>query len=236
MKLSAPIHVLKRKAKELKRSNLITLTEALDDIAMAEGFASWSLLQSKVNAFVPRTKDEVLNDLFPGDLMLIGARPGLGKTTMALQLLLQAIKEERVCFFFSLEYTQKEAVEKLSQLDEAYEQHQSLLKLDCSDEISSDYIINKTQGIVKVGSLIAVDYLQLLDQQRNKPPLQKQVEDLKAYAKETNCIIIFISQIDRSFEQEGNVRPSLENIRLPNPLDLGLFNKSIFVNHEQIFV
>jgi len=117
MKLSAPIHVLKRKAKELKQSRQITLIEALDHIARAEGFASWSLLQSRKNAFTPRTKNDVLNDLFPGDLMLIGGRPGLGKTILALQLLLQAIKEDRLCFFFSFDYTEKELVKKLSQLD-----------------------------------------------------------------------------------------------------------------------
>jgi len=235
MKLSAPVHVLKRKAKELKRSNQITLTEALNQVAKAEGFASWSLLQSRINTYVPKTKDDVLKNLFPGDLLLIGARPGLGKTTLALQLLLRAIKEDRVCFFFSLEYTPKEAEEKLSQLDETYEQHKSWLKLDCSDDISSDYIIARTQGIAREGSLIAVDYLQLLDQQRNKPSLQKQIKDLKTYARETKCILIFISQIDRAFEQKGHARPGLEDVRLPNPLNLGLFNKSIFTHDDQMF-
>ena len=235
MRLSAPVHVLKRKAKELKRSSQTTLTEALDHVAKAEGFASWSLLQSRINAFVPRTKEDVLDTLFPGDLLLIGARPGWGKTTLALQLLLQAIRQDRVCFFFSLEYTQEETEEKLSQLDEAYEQHKSWLKLDYSDDISSDYIIAKTRGIAQERSLIAVDYLQLLDQQRNKPSLQKQIENLKVYARETNCILIFISQIDRAFEQKGHARPGLEDVRLPNPLDLGLFNKSIFAHDDQMF-
>jgi len=109
-----------------------------------------------------------------------------------------------------------------------------LLKLDFSDDISSNYIISKTRGIAKEGSLIAVDYLQLLDQQRNKPPLQKQIEDLKAYARKTKCILIFISQIDRAFEEKGHDQPSLEDVRLPNPLNLSLFNKSIFVHGEHL--
>ena len=235
MKLSAPVHVLKRKAKELRRSKQITLIEALDGIAKAEGFASWSLLQSRLNAFVPRTKDDVLDNLFPGDVMLIGARPGLGKTTLALQLLLQAIKQDRTCFFFTLEFTRQELVTKLSRIDETYDQHNPLLKLNFSEEISSSYIIAQTQDVVQEGSLIAVDYLQLLDQQRNKPPLQNQIEELKMYARETNSIFIFISQIDRAFEQKGHARPSLEDVRLPNPLDLGLFNKSIFAHADHMF-
>lgn len=68
------------------------MTEALDQIAQAEGFNTWSLLQPKVKAFTPKTKEDLLNHLHPGDLLLIDARPGLGKTTLTLQLLLQAIK------------------------------------------------------------------------------------------------------------------------------------------------
>jgi replicative DNA helicase len=235
MKLTAPVHVLKGKAKELKRSQAITMIEALDQVAKAEGFNSWSLLQSKVKAFTPQTKEDLLDYLHPGDLLLIGARPGLGKTTLTLQLLLQAIKEGRLCFFFSLEYTQKMLSARLAELDKEFEPNEPLLKLDLSDEISSDYIMSITKDTVTEGSLIAVDYLQLLDQNRNKPPLQKQVEDLKAYAKEKRCIVIFISQIDRTFDEEERIKPSMEDVRLPNPLDLALFNKSIFVQNSQIY-
>lgn len=44
MRLSAPIHVLKRKAKRLSREAGISLNQALDRIARDEGFQSWSLL------------------------------------------------------------------------------------------------------------------------------------------------------------------------------------------------
>ena len=87
MKLTAPIHVLKGKAKELKRSQGITMAEALNQIAKAEGFNSWGLLQSKAKTFAPKTPEELLECLHPGDLLLIGARPGLGKTILTLQLL-----------------------------------------------------------------------------------------------------------------------------------------------------
>jgi|TARA_B110000438_G_C15711759_1_gene605655 replicative DNA helicase len=105
MKLSVPFYVLKRKAKELKCSKYVTITEALNQIAKAEGFCSWSLLLSKVKTFVPKTKEDILNYLNSGDLLIIGSQPGLGKTVLTLQLLLQAIKKGRLCFFFSFEYT-----------------------------------------------------------------------------------------------------------------------------------
>ena len=77
--------------------------------------------------------------------------------------------------------------------------------------------------------MIVIDYLQLLDEKRVNPPLQKQVETLKAYAKEKNCIVIFLSQVKREIEYKNDRRPTKEDVRLPNPLDTNLFNKMIFL-------
>lgn len=211
------------------------MIDALDQMAMTEGFSSWSLLQSKLKTRVPKTQEDVLGYLNPGDLLLVGARPGLGKTTVTLQTLLQAVREGRRCFFFSLEYTHRTFATKIANLGETIEELRSLLSYDFSDEISADYIIRETSKSVADESVIAVDYLQILDQNRRKPPIQTQIEALKHYAREKRCILIFISQIDRAFDQNDRERPSLADVRLPNPLDLGLFNKSIFVQEERIY-
>lgn len=229
MKLSAPIYVLKKKARELKRSGeAVSLNEALDLVAREEGFSSWSLLVSKSGAVFPKNEGEVLEFLNPGDLMLIGARPGHGKTSFALELLVQGMKEKRQCFFFSLEYTFKDVLSKVADLDESIGANNEYLHFDFSDEISSTYIIGKVKDKVEAGSVIAIDYLQLLDQVRSKPKLQGQVEALKQFAKESGCILIFISQVDR--EADGR-KPDLSDVRLPNSLDLGLMNKALFI-HE----
>jgi len=236
MKLSAPIHVLKSKAKDLKKSKSITMAEALKEVAKSEGYSSWSLLQSKAKDMFPKTSEEILGYLNPGDLMLIGSRPGLGKTTFTLQLLLQAVKEKRRCYFFSLEVTHKDVASKVADLDENIGQNNPFLKFDFSDEISSQHIKEQTNDGLVEGSIIAVDYLQLLDQQRTKPELQVQVKELKEFAKKKGCIIIFISQLDRSFESKDKDRPGLEDVRLPNPVDLRLFNKTMFLhNGKKIF-
>ena len=229
MKLTSPIHILKMQAKRIKRDQSLSMVAALDQVAQGEGFGSWSLLQAKAKAYTPKTADEILDYLYPGDLVLMAARPGLGKTKMALEVLLKAIQQDRLGFFFSLEYTIAETISKLRSLDAQFEPADSLLKLDCSDQISAQYIMGETQDFLDKGSVVVVDYLQLLDQKRNKMPLQQQIEQLKAYAKQTGCIFIFISQIDRRFEQDKRDVPHLDDIRLPNPLDLSLFNKAIFI-------
>ena len=112
------------------------MTEALDEIAKTEGFSSWSLLLAKSKELIPKTQEDILNYLNPGDLMLIGARPGLGKTTFTLQILLQAVKEKRQCYFFSLEYSRRDLAAKLADLDESIGQNNPFIHFDFSDEIS----------------------------------------------------------------------------------------------------
>lgn len=230
MKLSAPIYVLKAQAKELKRTKQLKMTQALDLIAQREGFSSWSLLQSKSNELQPKLRENILNYLNPGDLFLLASRPGLGKTSFALKLLVQAVREHRTCFFFTLEYSKREVAARLADLDESIGESDSRAKFDFSDEISSSYIIRKIQQSDAKEAIVVVDYLQLLDQQRSKPALQIQVEELKKFARDRNCIFIFISQVDRAFESKGKARPTLGDIRLPNPLDLRLFNKIMFLH------
>lgn len=235
VKLSAPIYVLKAQAKELKQSKSISMTEALNEIAQREGYSSWSLLQSKSKELIPQTRDEVLGYLNAGDLVLVGSRPGFGKTTFALKLILQAVGEGKRCFLFSLEESRKQIAARVADINENLGENNPNLLFDFSEEISSEYIIKKCTGKLESGSLIAIDYLQLLDQQRNKPHLQSQIQDLKAFAKEHSCILIFISQLDRNFESTAKERPELQDVRLPNPLDLGLFNKVIFLHENKVW-
>ena len=77
MKLSAPLYHLKRKAKLLSRAEKIPRHEALDRIAEREGFSGWGLLAAKMTATAPAGK--LFARLAPGDLVLVGARPGHGK-------------------------------------------------------------------------------------------------------------------------------------------------------------
>ncbi len=235
MKLSSPIHILKSKAKKLKNEQSLTMTQALDLIAKQEGFNSWSLLASQKEKLLPKNYGEVLDFFNNGDLVLIGARPGTGKTSFTIGLFVQAIEKRRPKgFYFTLDETHKDLAGRIATYNEMIGQNNDLFELNYSNDISSEYITKTIQGKVRPGSLVIIDYLQLLDQKRTNPPLQNQIEKLKEYAKESGCIIIFLSQIDRQIEYRSDKRPTVDDIRLPNPLDIKLFNKIIFLYRETI--
>jgi len=228
MKLSAPIYVLKRKAKLLSRKDNIPLHRALDRIALQEGYSGWSLLAAKLSKSRP-TK-QLFARLTPGDLLLLGARPGQGKTLMSLELAVEAMKSGHRAVFFTLEYMEKDILDRFHAIEVDYAQFDGRFEFDCSDGINADYIMAKLASAPR-GTLVVIDYLQLLDQKRENPELIVQVRALKAFARDRGLIIVFISQIHRSYDPTKKPFPDTRDIRLPNPVDLQLFSKTCFLNN-----
>ena len=231
MKLSAPVYHLKRNARILSRKDNIPLHEALDQIARTEGFASWSLLAAKLAAVPPAGK--LFARLVPGDLVLMGARPGHGKTLMSLELAVEAMKSGNPSVFFTLEYTEKEVLDRFRAIGVERADFEDLFELDSSDAISADYIVSKLASAPS-GTLVVVDYLQILDQKREKPELMVQIRTLQSFARARGLIFVFISQIDRSYDPAVKPCPDLKDIRLPNALDLTLFSKTCFLNNGEV--
>lgn len=231
MKLSAPIYHLKRRAKRLSREQGIPLHDALDRVAAAEGFSAWSMLAGKAAAMTPANK--LFPQFRPGDLVLVGARPGQGKTLMSLELAVAAMKSGHRAAFFSLEYTEKDVLDRLRAIGADPAQFDKLLEVDCSDAISADYVV-KQMATAPRGTIVVIDYLQLLDQRRENPDLTVQVRALKSFARDKGLIVVFISQIDRSYDPVTKPCPDLGDVRLPNPLDLSLFDKTCFLNNSEV--
>ena len=228
MRLSAPVYHLKRKARLLSRQQNIPLHAALDRIAIGEGFGGWSLLASKTNTAV--SASELYSRLSPGDLVLIGARRGHGKTLMSLRLAIEAMKAGNRGAFFTLEDTEKVVLDRFPMIGADHAEFASLFEFDNSDAISANYIVGKLAEAPR-GTLAVVDFLQLLDQKREKPELMIQVQMLKAFARARGVIVVFVSQIDRSYDPALKPLPDLSDVRLPNPLDLKLFNKMVCLNN-----
>ncbi len=229
MILSAPIYRLKRNARLLAREQRILLHAALDRVAHAEGYASWSLLAARAAAPAARLSAR----LNAGDLVLLGARPGQGKTLLGLELAIEAMKAGRRAFFFSLEYNEREVVERFRALGTDPTRHAELFVFDGSDGICADHVIARLAQAPR-GTLAVIDYLQLLDQKRTNPELAAQVAALKAFSARQGVTTVLLSQIARAYDPAEKPFPDAADIRLPNPLDLTLFDRMCFLNAGRV--
>jgi len=231
MALSAPIFQLKRTAKSISRSEKIPLNEALNRVAVKEGFNSWSELASS-----PLSQSSVVrlfNELNDGDMMLLGGRPQQGKTTMALKLIVEAMKSGHQGIFFTLEYNEHDVDELFQKIGVNPKKYGSSFKMDNSDNIDVPYIIQKLEAAPS-GTVIVIDYLQLLDQRRETPTISAQMRTLNSFAIERGLIVVLTSQIDRSNELSTKPFPDISDVRLPNPLDTSIFNKTCFMSGGEV--
>ena len=233
MRLSAPIHRLKRTARDLADADAIPLHAALDQVAAREGYSSWSLLTARQQASDAPTR--LYKSLRPGSLVLVAARPLQGKTVLALRLALCAIADGTEAHFFSLDYSESDVVARLSAMPAHLLRFANRLHIDCSDAIAADHIMGRLSSTPH-GAFVAIDYLQLLDQKRTNPPLQQQVEALRAFARAHGHVLAFVCQIDRAFDPAASDMPGLNDIRLPNPLDLRLFDRAVFLQGDRMRV
>lgn len=225
MRFSAPIYQLKRRAKQMARAENIPLHLALDRIAEAEGLAGWSLLARQRSD--DRAQLSLLPGLVAGDMLLIAARPAHGKTRLGLRLLLDAAAEGQRAVLYTLEYCDEEAQAQLRRMG-----GRSFVRLPevvTSEDICAERIIRDLSGAAP-GTVAVIDYLQILDQHRSKPPLSEQITALKEFARESGVIFGFISQIDRGFDPERKAVPDVSDIRLPNPIAGRSFSKACFLH------
>ena len=226
MKPTVPIYQLKRKAKLLARQTSTPLHAALDRLAIEQGYRSWSLLSAK---HAETSSAEILyRSLKRGDMLLVGARPRQGKTLMALSLAIEAMKAGNQAFVFSLDYTTADLLGCFRVLDVEPARFGNQFSFDCSDAINAGYM-SKTLENAAPGTLVVVDYLQLLDQRRENPPLSDQVSVLSAFARRRGLIIVFVSQIDRAYDAAVKPLPDIADVRLPNPIDLSQFSRTCFL-------
>jgi len=231
MKLSAPLPVLKQRAKALARQDSIRLRAALDRIAQQEGYGAWSHLAARAE---PGDAIAALFErLGPGDLVLIGARPGQGKTLLAFGLAIAAMTRGHPAALFSLEFTAADVARCFGALDRSADEFGDRLLVDVSEQICAAHVAARLAG-TPAGTLVVIDYLQLLDQRRDTPGLAEQVRELKDFAARHQAIVVCLAQIRRGFEAASKPYPDWNDVRLPNPLDLSLFDKACFLHQGRM--
>ena len=177
-----------------------------------------------------------------GNLIIIAARPGMGKTALALSLLkYPAINLKKPVAFFSMEMTALELVGRLaaseSEIGATKINQKTISRLElqtvtgkCFKLIDAPIYIDDTSALRisdlkskakklvyehKV-ELIVVDYLQMLhgDLKANREQEISYISrNLKILAKELNVPIIALSQLSRKVEERPDKRPQLSDLR-----------------------
>lgn len=178
-----------------------------------------------------------------GDMVLIAARPSMGKTTFSLNIAENAaLREGKSVVVFSLEMSKEQLAYKLL----CSEANVDMLKLRTGNLDDGDWeriaratgplskakiFIDDTAGLsvmemrskcrkIKMEhgiDMILIDYLQLMSGSAGSESRQQEVSEIsrsiKALAKEMECPVIALSQLSRAPEQRADHRPMLSDLR-----------------------
>lgn len=179
----------------------------------------------------------------PADLILIAARPSMGKTAFALNIAQYvAFKSNEAIAIFSLEMSREQLVNRLfsleSRVDSQHIRTGNLSDREWEDLIEGAGIVGKSQliiddtpgiGVSELRSkcrklkmehdikMVVIDYLQLMSGSGKTDSRQQEVSEisraLKALAREINVPVIALSQLSRAVEQRPDHRPMLSDLR-----------------------
>ncbi len=187
--------------------------------------------------------DYKTSGLHNSDLILVAARPSMGKTAFVLNIAQYlAFRKDVTVAVFSLEMSKEQLVNRLLAM-ESHVDSQNMRTGNLKDEDwaklvegadiigRSNLIIDDTPGI-SVGQLrskcrryklehnlgiIMIDYMQLMSGSGRSDSRQQEISDisrsLKALARELNVPVVVLSQLNRAVEQRPDHRPMLSDLR-----------------------
>ena len=184
--------------------------------------------------------DEVISGLNNSDLVLIASRPGMGKTSFALNIAMHAAKNtDKTIAFFSLEMSKTQLVNRLLSTEclidlkklvtgrlepddwtsiarAASTLSRTDIRVDDNPAINVNEMKAKCRRIENLGMII-IDYLQLMQGSRRFDNRVQEVGEisrsLKIMAKELNVPVVCLSQLSRANESRADKRPMLSDLR-----------------------
>jgi replicative DNA helicase len=194
------------------------------------------------------TLDARTGGLQPSDLILLAGRPGLGKTSLALNMVSHAaLREGKTCAVFSMEMSELQVVQRLVSLNaeidgnrmrrgrlgvpelQAINAASSLLQtapiyIEESSRLTVTDILAKARRLQSERGLdlLVIDYLQLIegadDGDNRVLEVAKVSRSLKAIARELQVPVIACSQLSRQIETRGT-EPMLSDLRESGALE-----------------
>ena len=187
-----------------------------------------------------RSLDRVLAGMGNSDLVIVGARPGMGKTSFCLNIGTNVAKQtKKAVAIFSLEMSAEQLVNRVissEALVDSYALRTGELKPEEWEHIAQaasslsgcDILIDDTPGIsvtamkaklrrVQNLGLVVIDYLQLMQSDKRIENRTQEVSEisrsLKILAKELNVPVICCSQLSRGTESRTSKKPMISDLR-----------------------
>ena len=190
-----------------------------------------------------RDLDSKINGLNKGNLLLVAARPAMGKTTFALNMALNVAKKyKKTVAFFSLEMSREELAMRLLSSESFVDSQkmatgklteeewvkigmassalsQTDIRVDDNGGITVAEMNAKCRRLDNLG-LVVIDYLQLMQGSGYSKSNENRVQvvsdisrSLKVMAKELGVPVICLSQLNRAAEGRSDKRPVLSDLR-----------------------
>jgi len=192
--------------------------------------------------------DRILNGLHKTDLILLAARPSMGKTALALNMAANAAMTGKTVAIFSLEMSRGQLANRLlstssrvnsQKLNTGHDLNDDDMEklLVATDELSSlNLYIDDTAGLTMLEmrsklrrlkqeaglDLAVIDYLQLMQggrQENRQQEISEISRSLKALARELDVPILALSQLSRSVEMRAEKKPQLSDLRESGSLE-----------------
>jgi replicative DNA helicase len=186
--------------------------------------------------------DRMTSGLQRSDLILLAARPSMGKTALALNIAMNTVKTGASVALFSLEMSKEQYVQRIISMESMVDSTKlrtgnlededwtrlintmSLISnyniyIDDTPSVSLFEMMSKCRRlkIEKGLDLIVVDYLQLMSDGGRTDNRQQEISNisrgLKAMARELNCPVMALSQLSRAPELRNDHRPIMSDLR-----------------------
>ena len=185
--------------------------------------------------------DRLLGGLQRGDLITLAARPGMGKTSLALEIVRRVAEKGATVAFFSLEMGANQLAQRLVSAETTIDIRHLRTGPICEEDLAcigfaiehlskGQIFIDQTAAISPLGmraktrrlasrhplDLVVVDYLQLMSargQENRVQEISYISRTLKELARELNVPLLALSQLSRNVEQRQDKRPILADLR-----------------------
>jgi replicative DNA helicase len=187
--------------------------------------------------------DRMTSGLQRSDLILLAARPSMGKTALALNIAMNAVKSGASVALFSLEMSKEQYIQRIISMesmvestklrsgnldDEDWSRLISVMStisnynvfIDDTASVSLFEVMSKCRRLkIEQGlDMVIVDYLQLMtDGGRSGDNRQQEISNisrgLKAMARELDCPVVALSQLSRAPELRNDHRPIMSDLR-----------------------